>query len=88
MGVHVALPPDGQSPFAHLFSESAARALVSVRRGQEQAFAALADQRDVPKTALGIVTGSGTPVVLDELFELNLDELRRAHTGTLPALFG
>ena len=43
MGAHVALPSDGQSPFVHLFSESSARVLVSVRKGQEQAFAALAD---------------------------------------------
>jgi phosphoribosylformylglycinamidine synthase len=88
MGAHVALPPDGQSPFVHLFSESTARAIVSVRQGQEQAFAALADERGVPRTALGIVTGAGTPLVFDELFEVSLDELRRAHTSTLPAIFG
>jgi phosphoribosylformylglycinamidine synthase len=88
MGAHVAVPPDGQSPFVHLFAESTARAVVTIRRGQEQAFAALADQRGVPKTALGIVTGPGTPLVFDELFEVGLDELRRHHTGTLPAIFG
>ncbi|MBX6751419.1 MAG: phosphoribosylformylglycinamidine synthase subunit PurL [Micromonosporaceae bacterium] len=88
MGAHVALPPDGQSPFVHLFSESTARAIVSVRRGQEQAFAALADERGVPKTALGIVTAMGSPLVFDELFEVSLDELRQAHTATLPAVFG
>ncbi|HEY7223079.1 MAG TPA: phosphoribosylformylglycinamidine synthase subunit PurL [Micromonosporaceae bacterium] len=86
MGAHVALPPDGQSPFVHLFSESSARALVSVRKGQEQAFASLADRHGVPKNALGIV--AGTSLVFDELFEVDLDELRRAHTATLPALFG
>jgi phosphoribosylformylglycinamidine synthase subunit PurL len=87
MGAHVALPPDGQSAFVHLFSESTARAIVSVRKGHEQAFAALADERGVPRTALGIVTAIGTPLVFDELFEVDLDELRRAHTATLPTLF-
>jgi phosphoribosylformylglycinamidine synthase len=88
MGAHVALPPDGQSPFVHLFSESTARAIVSVRQGQEQAFAALADKHGVPKTALGIVTAKDSPLVFDELFEVSLDELRQAHTSTLPAIFG
>jgi len=87
MGVHVALPPDGQTPFVHLFSESAGRAIVSVRRGQEQEFAPLADQRGVPKNALGIVSAMGSPLVFDELFEVDLDELRRSSTATLPALF-
>ena len=70
----------------HLFSESTARVLVSVRKGQEAAFAAMAGQRDVPYTALGIV--AGTSLVFDELFEVSLDELRKAHTSTMPALFG
>jgi hypothetical protein len=39
----------------------------------------------VTKTALGIV--QGTSLVVDELFEIQLDELRAAHTSTLPALF-
>ncbi len=86
MGVHVALPPDGQTPFVHLFSESTARVVVSVRKGQEQAFATLADEREVPKMALGVVTPTGTPIVFDELFEVGLDELRRAHMATLPGL--
>jgi phosphoribosylformylglycinamidine synthase len=86
LGAHIGLPPDGQSPFVHLFSESTARVLVSVRKGQEQAFVALAGQRGVPYTALGIVAGAA--LVVDELFEVGLDELRRAHTATMPALFG
>jgi phosphoribosylformylglycinamidine synthase len=86
LGAHVALPPDGQSPFVHLFSESTARVLVSVRKGQEAAFVALAGQRSVPYAALGIV--AGTALVFDELFEVGLDDLRKAHTGTMPALFG
>jgi phosphoribosylformylglycinamidine synthase len=86
VGAHVALPPDGQSPFVHLFSESAGRVIVSVRKGQEEAFAALADHQGVPKTALGIVEGQS--LHLDGLFEVGLEELRRAHSATLPALFG
>ena len=70
----------------HLFSESSARVIVSIRKGQEQAFAALADRHGVAKAALGIV--EGTVLDVEGLFQIGLDELRRAHTGTLPALFG
>jgi phosphoribosylformylglycinamidine synthase len=84
MGAHVALPPDGQSAFVHLFAESSGRAIVSIRKGLEQAFASLAAEHGVSKTALGIV--QGTALVVDELFQIELDELRVAHTSTLPAL--
>jgi phosphoribosylformylglycinamidine synthase len=87
LGAHVELPPDGQSPFVHLFSESAARAVVSIRKGQEQAFAALAEQRGVPRVALGVVEGTSS-LNVDGVFEISLDELRRAYSATLPALFG
>jgi phosphoribosylformylglycinamidine synthase len=85
-GAHVALPPDGQSAFVHLFSESTGRVLVSLRKGQEAAFTALAAQRKVPYTALGVVAGPA--LVIDGLFDVSLDELRKAFTATLPALFG
>jgi phosphoribosylformylglycinamidine synthase len=81
LGAHVALPPDGQSAFVHLFSESTARVLVSVRKGQEAAFAALAAQRDVPYNALGIVAGTSWSrrTVRDQP-----DELLKAHTQRCP----
>jgi phosphoribosylformylglycinamidine synthase len=87
LGAHVTLPDDGLSPFVHLFSESAARVLVAVKRGQEAAFAALTTERDVACTPLGTVRGAATALGVEGLFEIPLDELREAHTATLPALF-
>ena len=72
--------------FTELFSESAARAVISVRPGREEEFAALCAANEVPATVLG-VTG-GDALVIDGSFEVPLDELARVWTGTLPALFG
>ncbi len=82
-GCRVRLPGD---PFTDLFSESAARAVVSVRPGSEAEFAALCAAHDVPATVLGVTGGAALSV--DGSFEIPLDELSRVWTGTLPALFG
>jgi len=37
---------------------------------------------------LGLVRGPGSALTIDGLFEIGLDELRNAHTATLPTLFG
>jgi phosphoribosylformylglycinamidine synthase len=61
--------------------------LVSVRQGQERAFVGLAKERGVPCVGLGRVQPA--PVLSFEMmFDLPLDEVRAAHTGTFPALFG
>jgi phosphoribosylformylglycinamidine synthase subunit PurL len=86
-GVHVTLPDD-LSPFVYLFSESAGRVLVSVRRGQEAAFAALANERGVPCSGLGAVRPRWSTLAVEGQFEIPLDELREAYTATMPALFG
>jgi len=82
-GCTVALPGDA---FTALFSESAGRALVSVVRGREKEFAALAAEHEVPATVLGIAAGETLTVV--GTFQVPLAELRSAWTGTLPAIFG
>jgi phosphoribosylformylglycinamidine synthase subunit PurL len=79
----VTLPGD---PFTQLFSESAARAVVAVRPGSERAFAALADRHGVPVQELGVAGGDS--LVVHGSFDIPVDELAAAHTGTLPALFG
>jgi phosphoribosylformylglycinamidine synthase len=86
-GAQITLP-EGESPFVQLFSESTGRALVSVRRGQEVAFTALAAERGVPCTVLGTVRVAESPLTVDGLFEIPLDELREAWTATLPAALG
>jgi phosphoribosylformylglycinamidine synthase II len=83
LGCQVALPGD---LFTQLFSESAARAVVAVRPGSEQAFAALAARHGVPASELG-VTG-GDSLVVQGSFDIPVDELAAAHRGPLPGLFG
>jgi phosphoribosylformylglycinamidine synthase subunit PurL len=81
LGCTVALPGD---PFVHLFSESAARAVVAVRPGAEAEFAELCSAAGVPAVTLG-QTGGGS-LDVEGSFRIGLDELAAAHRGTLPAL--
>jgi phosphoribosylformylglycinamidine synthase subunit PurL len=86
-GAQITLP-ENVDPFVQLFSESSARVLVCVRRGQEAAFAALASERNVRCTPLGTVRPKGTGLAVEGVFEISLEELAAAYTRTLPALFG
>ncbi len=83
LGCQVSLPGD---PFTGLFSESAARVVLAVRPGAEQALAALAAEHGVPAQAIGTVGGAS--LVVTGTFDIPVDELAAAHRGTLPALFG
>ncbi|MFZ0163162.1 MAG: AIR synthase-related protein, partial [Trebonia sp.] len=73
-------------PFTALFSESAARAVVSVTPGREDEFAQLCAAHGVTATVLG-ETGGDT-LTIEATFEVPLPELRQAWESTLPALFG
>ncbi|GGP13670.1 phosphoribosylformylglycinamidine synthase subunit PurL [Nonomuraea glycinis] len=83
VGATVALSGE---PFTDLFSESASRALVVVRPESFDELAALCFEHEVPCYGLG-VTG-GTSLVVEDVLEVPVEELRATHTGTLPALFG
>ncbi len=83
VGAKVTLSGD---PFVDLFSESAARALVVVRPEAYDEFASLCGRHDVPCYGLG-VTG-GTSLVVEDVFEVPVEELRETHRAVLPALFG
>jgi phosphoribosylformylglycinamidine synthase II len=82
-GCAVTLPGD---PFTALFSESSARALVSVVPGREAEFAALARQHGVPATVLGVTAGDTLSV--EGTFEIPVTKLTSVWTATLPAIFG
>jgi phosphoribosylformylglycinamidine synthase len=91
MGAHIALPQEfstGSMPFLFLFSESAGRAIVSVPRGHETAFAALCDERGLPWRAIGVVDAASGALDVRGQFTIGLDELRAAYSSTLPGLFG
>jgi len=83
-GADLRLPADAD-PFVALFSESASRAVVVVDPSQQEAFTNLCG--DFPVSLIGVV-GDEPELRFDGLFSINLDELREAHTATLPALFG
>jgi phosphoribosylformylglycinamidine synthase II len=77
------LPGDG---FAALFSESAARAVVTVRPQRAAEFAALAAGLGVPAALIGTVSGDALDVTGE--FEIPLAELSRVWRDALPAIFG
>jgi phosphoribosylformylglycinamidine (FGAM) synthase-like enzyme len=83
VGVRVEVDGD---PFLALFSESTARAVVTVRLEDVQRLTALAADHGVPLERLG-ATG-GDVLAVDGVLEVSLGELRQAWTATLPAMLG
>ncbi|MDN5750106.1 MAG: phosphoribosylformylglycinamidine synthase subunit PurL, partial [Pseudonocardia sp.] len=83
-GAQVGLPVD--DAFVGLFSESAARVLVTVDPGQVEALHTAASRAGVPAVELGVV--GGAELAITGLGPLPLTELRTAWEATLPALFG
>ncbi|GAA4913975.1 phosphoribosylformylglycinamidine synthase subunit II [Stackebrandtia albiflava] len=86
VGARVRLP-DGLDDFVWLFSESTARAIVTVPRGHEAAVRALCEENDVPWQPLGIVDSKMDGLDVDGLFSVSVEEMREAWQPTLPALF-
>ncbi len=83
VGVTVSLMGDH---FVGLFSESAARAIVTVPQDRVDSFLTMAASLGVPAGPIGR-TGGASLVVTDR-FEIPLDELSAAWRGTLRAAFG
>jgi phosphoribosylformylglycinamidine synthase II len=81
VGARLAITGDA---FTALFSESAARALVTT--GDPAAVRAAAEAAGVPVTELG--TTGGDVLAVEGVLDLGLALLRAAWTATLPALFG
>ena len=73
-------------PFVGLFSESAARAIVTVSPDRLDAFLTMAASLGVPAGEVGRTGGSS--LVVTDRFEIPLDELGAAWRATLPAAFG
>ncbi len=84
-GVGATVALDGDA-FVGLFSESAARAIVTVAAEDIGEVRALCARHDVPMAEIG--TTGGGELVVDGAFALTLRELRAAWTSTLPAAFG
>ncbi len=85
-GVGVTVRLAGQDPFVALFSESAARAVVTVPADGVAQLLTMAEALGVPAASIGVTGGS--TLELEGWFDVPLDELRGAWTTTLPAMFG
>jgi phosphoribosylformylglycinamidine synthase len=82
-GVGATVSLDGD-PFVSLFSESAARVIVTT--DDPDALLELAAERGVSAAQLGVTGGEALAVTGQ--FDIEIGELRDAFEGTLPALFG
>lgn len=79
---------DGVDLFTALFSESQARAIVSVPRSEEVRFKDMCTARGFAHLRIGVVDAAGGKLEINGVEELSLDALREAHEGTLPKYFG
>jgi phosphoribosylformylglycinamidine synthase II len=86
VGATVVLSAVAADTFVGLFSESTARAIVTVPDEDIEELHALCARHDVPMTEIG--TTGGTALAVDGAFDVALDELRTAWTSTLPAALG
>ena len=77
---------DGVDAFTLLFSESTGRAIVAVPPADQARFIELCTTRGFAHARIGVVDAAGV-LDLQGQFTLPLDELRAAHTSTLPAMF-
>ncbi len=76
----------GGDPFVALFSESAARVVVTVAPEDEERLFELAAEHGVPVTSLGETRGASLDIT--GVFDVPLEQLRVAWTATLPAALG
>ena len=77
---------DGLDATAALFSESGARAIVSVPREDDVRFIGLCEGRGVPALRVGVT--DGTDLEVQDQFAVSLEQLRATHRGTLAEHFG
>jgi len=79
--------PDGMDPFVLLFSESAGRAIVTLRRSDETRLTELCADRGLPCTRIGVVDVLSDQLEVQDQFTVSLAELRTAWSSPLPTLF-
>ena len=85
LGARIELPPEAD-PFVWLFSESAGRALLSVKEFADSDLVTLCRINDVTLTRLGVVTAEDdASLEVVGQFTLPLARIREAWQGTLPA---
>jgi len=77
-----------EDTFVQLFSESTARALVTVAEDKHEAFVSLAESAGVPLSSIGLTGGDALTVAGPLGFTASLAELRADWSATLPAVLG
>jgi phosphoribosylformylglycinamidine synthase II len=77
---------DGVDAFTLLFSESTGRAVVAVPPAAEDRFIELCAGRGFAHARIGLVDAEAGGLEVDGQFVVALEELRTAHTSTLPAV--
>lgn len=81
------LERDGIDAFTALYSESTARAVVTVRSEADlAAVVGIAEAHGVPLARLG--TTDGDRLRIKDVLDLPVEEMRAAHTGTMARYFG
>ncbi len=88
IGIDELCERDGINPFTALFSESQARAIVSVPRSEEVRFNDMCTARNFPRIRIGVVDAENDALDVQGHFTLPLGELKEAHEATLPKHFG
>ena len=85
VGARVELPLE-LDPFVALFSETAARAIVTTFGGMEGALVELCTAHGVPLRRIGVTKGIGAEAALEvrDALRVSLTDLRAAWTSTLP----
>ena len=78
---------DGVDSFTLLFSESTGRAIAAVPPAEEDRFIAVCSAKGFAQARIGIVGDEAGTLDVQGQFTVPLDELRTAHTSTLPAAF-
>ncbi len=85
-GARIVLP-EGADPAVLLFSESAARAIVTVPRSEEIRFTDMCTARGQAWQRIGVVDAESGTLEVQDRFTVTVDELRRRAQATLPGLF-
>ena len=86
LGARIQLPSEAD-PFVWLFSESAGRAIVSLKQAAYRDLASLCRTNGVPLTKLGVVTKEeDASLEVVGQFTLPLTRIREAWQGTIPAV--
>jgi phosphoribosylformylglycinamidine synthase len=78
---------DGLDLTAAMFSESQARAIVSVGREDDVKFVSLCEARGVPVVRIGVTDLESSALEIQNVADIDLLELKSAHVRTLPDLF-